>query len=352
MGDIGLLNVRGYVATLGYAKKEINEGVLNCANDYAMAVFDEDEDIYTRVAGFGGDVDLIDTSTEAAVATYYSLNVRNIRPPEAVAMLGSDSKTASLQLGAAAYMDMQAARFLGSDPAPHAAALKFITDRGNVSEADIKKFMAQGIAAAVDAEFGKVSFLLRNSKTNPVIDHNAVLTYSPNQGYTLIYEGAYTTNGHQEITASTLDALLAEMGRRKTDFDQTGIDQVRAEAALIPAVSQSGKTGKVEPRTLVAHGLTAFYTARTRQEMTEALKIIEGICVIRLYPLKYSGQQEKDKAIETEHAIYAALGALNLELSDIVLRETNSLILALQSNKLALENVLNRVERDLISYQQ
>jgi hypothetical protein len=86
--------------------------------------------------------------------------------------------------------------------------------------------------------------------------------------------------------------------------------------------------------------------------MTEALKIIEGVCVLRLYPLKYSGQQEKDKAIEVERAIFATLGKLNPQLPSIVLGEVNSLILALQSNKPALENVLHQVERDLISYQQ
>ncbi|MDR2428603.1 MAG: hypothetical protein LBD62_02225, partial [Candidatus Margulisbacteria bacterium] len=136
----------------------------------------------------------------------------------------------------------QAAKFLGSDSAPYATALKFITDRGRVTEANIKDFVKQGIAAAVDAEFNKISFLLENSRTNPVRDHKAVLTYNQQNGqYTLSYEGAYTTNGHQEITASTLDALLAEMGRRKTDFDQTGINQVREQAALIPATRLNNK---------------------------------------------------------------------------------------------------------------
>jgi hypothetical protein len=256
-----------------------------------------------------------------------------------------DPALIDLQLGRAAYMDMQTAKFLGGGSAPHAAALKFITGRGRVTEADIQGFVRQGIAAAVDAEFGKVSFLLENSRTNPVKDHKAVLTYNQQNGeYTLSYEGAYTTNGHQEITKPTLDALLIEMGRRRTDFDQTGINQARAQAALIPAVSQAGKTGNVDVNVLVTYGLTSFFTARTRQEMTEALKIIESIFVVRLYPLEYSGQQEKDKAIATEGAIYDTLSKLNPELHGIVLREVNSLLLALQSNKPALENVLNRAE--------
>jgi hypothetical protein len=171
------------------------------------------------------------------------------------------------------------------------------------------------------------------------------LTYNQqNAQYTLSYEGAYTTNGHQEITKPTLDALLVEMGRRKTDFDQTGINQAHTQAALIPAVSQAGKTGNVDVNVLVTYGLTAFFTARTRQEMTEALKIIESIFVVRLYPLKHSGQQERDKVRATELAIYATLGKLNPELSGLVLGEVNSLLFAFQSNKPALENVLNRAE--------
>jgi phosphopentomutase len=153
-----------------------------------------------------------------------------------------DPVLVDLQLGAMLYMKKAAVSFLGGgDPAKYAVELKFITDKGNVTEADIENFMVQGIAAAVDAEFGKVRFLLKNSRTNPVRSHEAVLAYSANPGYTLTYEGAYTTNGHQEITAPTLDALLAEMGRRKTDFDQTGINNVRAQAALIPATRLDNK---------------------------------------------------------------------------------------------------------------
>jgi hypothetical protein len=71
-----------------------------------------------------------------------------------------DPALIDLQLGRAAYMDMQMAKFLGGDSAPHAAALQFITGRGRVTEADIKDFVRQGIAAVVDAEFNKTIFLM------------------------------------------------------------------------------------------------------------------------------------------------------------------------------------------------
>jgi hypothetical protein len=53
------------------------------------------------------------------------------------------------------------------------------------------------------------------------------------------------------------------MGRRKTDFDQTGINKVRAQAALIPAVvlAQTGKTNDVKDTLIKA--LTDFYTSPT-----------------------------------------------------------------------------------------
>jgi hypothetical protein len=67
----------------------------------------------------------------------------------------NNPKLADLKLGAATYMEMQMAGFSGKDPAPYATALKFITDRGNVSEAEIKQFMRDGIRSALTAEMSK-----------------------------------------------------------------------------------------------------------------------------------------------------------------------------------------------------
>jgi hypothetical protein len=230
--DIRLLNVGAYVSSLGAGK--ISDGRTIVPVKYEDPLSDDE---YYSVAKLGGSQEGIDTDYEALLATYYFQKAANIRPPEAVRELPANNKTSELKMGAAAYMDMQVARFTGKDAAPYAAALKFITDRSQVSEADIKRFMAQGIAAEVDAQFNKVSFLVTNSNT----DHNAILTRSANAGYTLTYWGAYTNNETRTITASTLDVLMAEMDRRKTDFDQTGINQVREQAALIPAVRLGSK---------------------------------------------------------------------------------------------------------------
>jgi hypothetical protein len=187
-------------------------------------------------------------------------------------MLGN-AKQADLKLGAAVYQEMQVLRFLGDTAAAgrHEAILQFITGRGNVSRAEIEAYLRGGIAAVVDAEFNKTTFSLRNAQTNPVRSHNAVLARNPKTGeYTISYWGAYTSNGTGEITESTLDTLLAAMGRNKTEFDQTGIAQVRAEAANIPAVFLAG-TGK-DPRPDLAAIITAFYLNPTNQTAYGAVR--------------------------------------------------------------------------------
>jgi hypothetical protein len=65
-----------------------------------------------------------------------------------------------LNVGAKAYSDMQIARFLGNtaDVNKNEAIIKFITDRGNATRAEIETFYRNGIRAliseTVDAEFG------------------------------------------------------------------------------------------------------------------------------------------------------------------------------------------------------
>jgi hypothetical protein len=192
-------------------------------------------------------------------------SARNTGPFSGQSLRRDSPRETALQFGAMVCKELVVTRFLGNSAAAAKweAVLKTITDRGNATRAEIEAYYRQNIgafiAAAVDAEFNKVSFLLDNSRTNPVRSHNAVLTRNQQNGqYMLSYEGAYT-NGHQEITEFTLDALLAEMGRRKTDFDQTGINQVREKATLIPAVviAEVGTTDAILGTT--KNILTNFY---------------------------------------------------------------------------------------------
>jgi hypothetical protein len=231
--DVSLLNVGNY------SKLFLNgAGILS--RKYRGVVSSDD---YNKIAILNGDKEVVDTPLEIALLSTCA-GVVDIRPVEAVKMLGTGPE-ADLKLGAAAYMEMQAARFLGGDPAPYAAEIKFITDRGRVTEADIRGFMAQGIAAAVDAEFNKVEFLLDKTAQ---ISYGAVLTRDiKNNKYILSYKG-YSTNGETKtLYTSALDALLAEMRKNTADFSQMSIDQVREKATLIPAVviAETGTTDAI-----------------------------------------------------------------------------------------------------------
>jgi hypothetical protein len=206
---------------------------------------------------------------------------------------------ADLKLGAATYMDMQVARFTGQDAAPYAAALKFITDRGNVSEADIKGFMAQGIAAEVDAQFNRVSFLLRGGTRG---SYNAVLTRNANNQYILSYEDANDVV-NTFPPANSLNALSSAM-RNSGDFSQSAIDTVRAQAALIPAV-------KLPPKELEAIKdiLTLFYlnpNTGTYNAVRDVHKIYSRLSVF----------SARDNAAYTNvnDSYVNAVGLLNLEL--------------------------------------
>ena len=139
-----------------------------------------------------------------------------------------------LNVGARAYADMQILRFLADTAAVnrHEAVLKFITDRGNATRAEIEKFYRDNIraliTAVVDEEFNKVSFRLNR-------DYATLIRHPQGRHYTLSYIS--NTNERQEIIAPNLDSLLSEMGRRKTDFTQTDINVVRTRPVLIPAVT-------------------------------------------------------------------------------------------------------------------
>jgi hypothetical protein len=251
--------------------------------------------------------------------------VVDVRPVEASNMLGT-AKQADLKLGSAVLKELTELKFL--DPNNRDAVgryegiITFITDRGNATRAEVEAFYRQGIgsliAEAVDAEFNKIGFLLENSRTNPVRDHNAVLTRNPQTGqYKLSYEGAYTTNG-QEIIAPTLDALLTEMGRRKTDFDQTGINQVRTQAALMPSVIFGGWTkttpSMVNPYELLTQALTNFYVTPNETNY----RVIRGIYA------RTSMADLVDGDVFTDylwHSVSAVLASLDQGLYDKISKE-------------------------------
>jgi hypothetical protein len=238
-----MLNVNGYSSFFLDTSGKLS-------GEYGLAAADED---YKKIAALSGVQTSVDTNLEIALLSC-SPGVVDIRPAEAGAMLPKDNpRLSGLKLGAAVYKELVELKFL--DPQNAAAIgryedmLAFIIGRTDpagvrsVSLEDIDAYFRQGIgllvAETVDTKFNTISFLLHNSTTNPVREYNSVLTRDAKTGrYTLSYGGTYTNNKTRIITAGSPEALLSEMrqGRYKDDFDQTDIDAVRGQAALIPAV--------------------------------------------------------------------------------------------------------------------
>jgi hypothetical protein len=226
--DTNLLNVKKYSSMFLNSRGNLDA-------KYALASTSEDWD---RIAALGGNLTVIDTALEIALLSN-SVGVINIRPPEANAILPvNNPKQADQKLGAAVFQEIQILRFLGETAAVnrHEAVLKFITDRGNVTRAEVEAYYRNGIRALiaeiVDEEFNRISFLLRKDNR---ISYNAILTRNPQHGhYTLSYGGIETNDEIRMITGDSLDALSSAMrnGANRADFAQLSIDTVRTQAAL------------------------------------------------------------------------------------------------------------------------
>jgi TPR repeat protein len=157
-----------------------------------------------------------------------------------------DSRDSRLCAGAAAYMAMQASKFLGkSDASRYETMLKYIQDRDGVTRKEIMDYMTQGISAAVDEQFNQISWLLGNA-------YNAVLTKTADNKYRLSYEGDFNRDGTlstRTVKVSSLEALPS------ADFTPADIAAVRAQAANMPAAKLD-----VDSLSDVKIILTSFYT--------------------------------------------------------------------------------------------
>jgi hypothetical protein len=134
-----------------YSKLFLNNNG-NISRTYTRAVSNEE---YNKVAALNGNEATIDTPLEIALLSTCA-GVVDVRPVEANNMLGN-TKQADLKLGAAVYQEMQILRFLGNTDAVgrHEGIIKFITDRGNVSGAEIEKYLNDGIAEVVDKYYNQ-----------------------------------------------------------------------------------------------------------------------------------------------------------------------------------------------------
>jgi hypothetical protein len=127
--------------------------------EYLDATTDEDFD---RFSVLNGDIAEIDTQLEISLLSYYSQPVLNIRPIEAKNILPANNKTSELKLGAAVLKEMQDLRIAGQLSTDargrYEGIIKFITDRGNVTRAEIEKFFRDGIYALAAEKFNVIDF--------------------------------------------------------------------------------------------------------------------------------------------------------------------------------------------------
>ena len=177
-----------------YSKLFLNGGG-RLESKYSRAASAEDR---ARFRDLGGDPELTDTPLEIALLSA-ATGVVNIRPVEAVQMLGDEKRT-DLTLGAEVLRQITVLRFLNNAAVGrYEGILKSIIDRGNVTRAEIENCYRQNIgklvAEAVDESIPKSSIgaptataltEIKNAITqfflNPTTD-NFVAMYQRNRQY-------------------------------------------------------------------------------------------------------------------------------------------------------------------------
>jgi len=315
MGEVAtqrLIGLNNYVPLFtGTAPQPTNSNAIRVDSKYMRPITADDN--YKMFSELEGNEYYLDTYLEFALASYYSPAVVQIRPPEADAILPANNpKLADQILGANVLKQIQILRFLASTGSATATAavgqqegmLKFITDRGNVTRADIETYYRNNIrtliSETVNEEFNKISFMLDNTTTRT--SYNAVLTRNPQTGvYILEYERLETK--YEPITANSLEALSSAMSRN-SNFDQTSRNQVRTQAALIPAVAYPSAV-----RDKAVNLLTAFYLNPNAGTAGALYDEYEN--------LFHDRNEEKGQA--AADSFYRSLAALNREVADRIL---------------------------------
>jgi hypothetical protein len=186
--------------------------------------------------------------------------------------------------------------------------LTFITGRGNAARAEIEAFYRQNvgalIAAEVDAQFNRVEFLLENYTATSSISYNSVLTRDSKNQFILNYKNSKL--GDKTLSASSLEILLVAM-RNSGDFVPAAIDTVRAQAALIPALTGIGKL----IATPLKRFLTEFFTSNDpnyQKTLYRAIPALHTYCM----GLYSSGTTD---ALRVRDALIASLESIDVTLA-------------------------------------
>jgi len=157
-----------------------NAGKERIALNYYKNINGSNKDAVAQFAQLEGDPNKIDTAVEWLYASYYHVAARDVRPPEANAILPVDNpREVDLQFSFIEFQDSQILRFLGNSAAVgrHEGILKFITDRGNVTRADIEAYYRQNIAAYVGSLVDEqVAILERDISASMLTEIKRVIT--------------------------------------------------------------------------------------------------------------------------------------------------------------------------------
>ena len=276
-----LFDLSDYIKSFSDGRTPRDKGNARISMDYYKYTQGNYKDEVAQFAQLEGDSTRIDTAVEWLLASYYSVNVRDIRPPEADTILPANNpKLAGLKLGAALYQDIQVLRFLDDTQAVgrYEGMLKFVCDKNGVTRAEIEKYYRDGIrgliAEIVDEEFNKIRFPL-DTDTDSC---SAELVRKGNQ-YIIICSGYWGKKENREVkefSGTSLDDLIQKMQATKLFSEQTATlpwgnkryetfsTYLRAQAALIPAAvyadwKAKGIAGGVDGLALVKEALTNFY---------------------------------------------------------------------------------------------
>jgi hypothetical protein len=290
MGEVRMesaLGLNEYISHFANKERTSSPGTIYVDAQYFQ---DRDSDIYKQASALEYRPNVPDCTLEFVIAAQYTGTVK-VRPVEAAKIL-PEGKASDIRIAAATYAKLQEIKFL--DPqnrdriGRYELMIRTLKQRNGVTQAEIDACIRSLVSDIVDEEFGKISFRLENSNTYSIArSHMAILTRNPQNGqFVLSYGGTYTNEEIRTITANSLEALLSEMrnGKYKTDFDQTGIDQVRAQAALIPAVALSDAALNE-----VKNILTAFYTNPSTKTYNAMMEIY------RLYIVNEVASRQSDR---------------------------------------------------------
>jgi hypothetical protein len=166
VADTSLLNLNRYAEYFGFQR-----GNVSPTSVYVSTAPRAEQRNFMNL---GGHESRVDTPLEFALLSYYSPSVVQIRPVEADAILPANNpKLADLKLGAAVFKEIQILRFLNASGGSantaavgrHEGVLKFITDRGNVTRAEVEEFYRSGIRAFVNEIVDEQA--ARRQPTNP-----------------------------------------------------------------------------------------------------------------------------------------------------------------------------------------